>query len=234
MPSTTRLIALATTYGAEKYFTNIYEDLVKIGDRCSEEDINKFELTENDIVMFGGGEDIPPSYYNEEANRTAMYPVVPSRRDRLEKAFFQKAVESGAKMLGICRGAQMITALAGGKLWQHVENHNFMHTMDYNLDSLPNHLKLLAPDYTTSVHHQMCRVETIPMKVDLLAWSALSPVYFDEKGSKNLPEYKEPEIFYVPNLKALCFQGHPEFDSPTGDYAIFSKSLAAYYFGAKR
>lgn len=234
MPSTTRLIALATTYGAEKYFTNVYEDLVKISDRCSDEDAAKFELTPDDIVMFGGGEDIPPSYYNEVANRQAMYPVVPSKRDKLEKLFFKKAVEASARMIGICRGAQMITALSGGKLWQHVENHNSMHTMEYNLDLLPNHLRILIPSYTTSVHHQMCRVETIPMKVDLLAWSAISPVYYDEKDKKHLPEYKEPEIFYVPNLKALCFQGHPEFDTLDGDYAIFSKSLANYYFGAKR
>ena len=218
-----KLYTIGSCYGAGEYFRNCAGQIQRI---YMGYDVNKLDdlgIDENTILMFGGGEDIPPSYYGEKPNTKVMYSVTPSQRDRLEKALFEMAIERGAKLLGICRGAQMITALSGGKLWQHVENHNSTHPMEYDLNLIPSSLKPLISDYTTSVHHQMCRVETIPMKVDLLAWSRETNKYWDEKMTVVSEDYKEPEIFYIPQINALCFQGHPEFEHINSDYAVFSR-----------
>lgn len=226
-----KLLMVGECDGGDKYFTNCYEEITRLDYAYPEAQLEQLHIDSSTIIMFGGGSDIPPAYYNQLYNPKAMHPVVPTKRDRLEKALFKIGVEKGAKFIGICRGAQMITALSGGTLWQDVRNHQGTHTLDWDASKIPDKLRLFIPAYTTSAHHQMCRVETIPMTVDLLAWSALSPTYKNEYEEKALVNYKEPEIFYIPQIKALCFQGHPEWDELDGEYAIFSRMLAHHYFG---
>lgn len=225
-----KLLTLGYCEGAGPWFRQCAASMSRIPLSFLESG-NKLEdldIDENTIIMFGGGEDIPVHYYDKSLQ---TFPVE-SMRDRFEKAVFEHAVERGAKLLGICRGAQMITALAGGKLWQDVNNHHSTHLITVDKEKVPTELIPLIPTYTTSSHHQMCRVDTIPFPVDLIGWSKEATKFtYGSVTAHNPLSYKEPEIWYVPMIKALCFQGHPEYEMIDGEYATFSRYLAQHYFG---
>lgn len=62
------------------------------------------KLEEADVVIFGGGADIMPQTYGEEASsRTYASP----EREKKEEADFQKALKLGIKMYGTCRGLNL-------------------------------------------------------------------------------------------------------------------------------
>ena len=83
-----------------------------------------FELVKNisdaDIIMFTGGEDISPSLYNDKIHGTTHFSP---RRDAFEVEMFNLAPKK-ALLIGGCRGAQLLTALSGGRLIQHCINHS--------------------------------------------------------------------------------------------------------------
>lgn len=166
-----------------------------------------------DIILFEGGEDISPSLYEEETLAVTYAEAKPSRRD-MEEAKIFNAFVGKAKFLGICRGAQLLCALAGGKLVQHISNHGGVgHTIDTNKGETY---------FVSSAHHQL----QWPWETEhlLLAWSAkpLShtyigvvgdrPIYFPENAyNKDTGLLLEPEVVYYPKIEALGIQYHPEF-----------------------
>ena len=75
---------------------------------------NPADLTENDVLLIWGGEDISPSLYGKKVSRETHASEEPSRRDRIEWALMQRAKELNIPIIGICRGAQMLCASAGG------------------------------------------------------------------------------------------------------------------------
>jgi GMP synthase-like glutamine amidotransferase len=174
------------------------------------------------LVVWGGG-DISPSIYGQKPNSKTGAEISLSQRDRLELALTSSAIKQNIPIIGICRGAQLLCAQAGGSLVQHVTGHGTDHSI------VTNEGKKYQ---TTSLHHQIM----FPWKLDakkfqLLAWTdpLLSNEYLGEDdinipfdGNQLVPpaselnvesefDIIEPEIIYFPELKALCIQGHPEF-----------------------
>lgn len=156
-----------------------------------------------DLVLFTGGEDVNPVYYNEKVGK---YTHFNDKRDQKEMDTFYK-FKKHSFLLGICRGSQLLTTLSGAKLIQHVEGHCKDHSMimrgsvRYNI---------------TSSHHQMLYPFDLNEKdYELIAYSE----YFQSKTYLNgdneeieLPKnFLEPEIVYYKNTNALCIQGHPEW-----------------------
>ncbi len=164
---------------------------------------NKIE--EADLVLFTGGEDVDPRFYNE-VNRHP-YTYSNAYRDVQEKRVFAYAQELGKKMLGICRGSQFLCAMAGGKLVQHQENPAYIHS-----------LKTISGDkvFISSTHHQAMYPWGLPeADYKVLAWTeGMSPIHEngDEKEIVNgiVPGNKECEIVYFKNNPSLNIQGHPE------------------------
>ena len=73
-------------------------------------------LNSLDGIIFTGGEDFDPSYYNE-------YPIpqmgtVNATRDKFDLTLLSLAAERGIPILGICRGIQLINIAFGGSLYQ--------------------------------------------------------------------------------------------------------------------
>lgn len=166
------------------------------------------------LVLFWGGADISPHFYGEANARSYCDP----ERDYLEFELYKKVAELEIPMLGICRGAQFLTAMAGGKLWQHVENHGRNHpvrTEDGQVFTV------------TSTHHQMMRP---PTDGKLIAWSeeVLSPLKENEDGEQFVTE-PEPEIVYYPKIKALAVQGHPEYLARTNPFPMYVAQLCKRY-----
>jgi putative glutamine amidotransferase len=71
------------------------------------------------LVLAGGG-DLDPALYGAEPDprTTGIRPL----RDAGEVALLRAAIEADLPTLGICRGMQLLSAYAGGKLVQHLES----------------------------------------------------------------------------------------------------------------
>lgn len=161
---------------------------------------------EFDAILLEGGSDIHPSLYNNP-NTDSLVDTSPSRRDIIEHKAINDAINKGALIIGVCRGAQLACAVAGGKLVQHVNNHREEHPV------ISNDGKVFK---VSSAHHQM--MYPWDVEHDILAWSAdrYSDCY---RGHDiNMEKHQvEPEAVYFPAIKALAFQWHPEWSASEGE-----------------
>lgn len=178
----------------------------------------------NSALIIWGGEDISPSIYGERVNNMTHAKDTPSKRDRAEVALAQDAIEMGVPIIGICRGAQLMCALSGGKVIQHTTGH------------LGSHEMLAAGGeviVTSSLHHQML----YPWEVEhqLLAYTpqlsrchwgeddqewAFPPHAYDTQGV-----LKEPEVVWFPKTRCLAIQGHPEFGTLKDRFVQYCRDL---------
>lgn len=161
------------------------------------------ELKQGDVLVLWGGEDISPALYNQGRSSLGHGDKIPSHRDAMEWALIQRAKELNIFIIGVCRGAQMLCAAAGGSLYQHVDKHGGYH-------------KVFTHDnkeiMTNSLHHQMMNLKNTENL--LLGWTPnRSPRYVAEKDGEDIyceaPEV-DPELVWFPNLNALAVQWHPE------------------------
>lgn len=172
---------------------------------------NPEDLTDKDgWLVIHGGSDIHPSFYNRVKDGTYC-DLEPSKQDLQEWALIQRAIELGLPILGICRGAQMGCAAAGGILIQDVNGHHGNHF----IRTIENHQII-----SNSIHHQMM----FPWKVnhELIAWAEPYKSGLNKKSYRGLnddefeylmgvaDEKREPEIVWFPDIKCLAIQGHPE------------------------
>lgn len=161
--------------------------------------------SDTDLVLFAGGSDVDPIFYNEKKGyRTSS----DTNRDVYESEVFAKTFMLGVPMIGICRGAQFITVMNGGRLIQHVDNHGIYgyHSI---VDRDGNKYEI------TSTHHQMMYPFDLKEEdYEILAWTPKTLATMQLNGDNkqiNLPEnFVEPEIVFYNKTKCLCIQGHPE------------------------
>lgn len=169
-------------------------------------------IDESDFVLFTGGADISPEIYGDKRNPKTYFNY---SRDEYEIGVFRRARNLNKPMIGICRGAQLLCALNGGKLWQDVY-HPGHHTIKtkYGTELTCN-----------SLHHQMLNLDNLNKdEYDLIAWAPnISKV--KETGSSRIftdDSYKEPEMVYFNKTNTFVMQYHPEY-APKSDFANFSK-----------
>lgn len=200
-------------------YSGLYQDFAHLDSLGKGKVIfNPDDMTEtNSILILHGGADISPSLYNKKAAPWTHADDYPSPRDKAEVALAQRAIALNIPIFGICRGAQLLTALAGGTLVQHVNGHaGGKHTITTKDNQLLT---------TTSAHHQMCNPFNI--EHDLLAWSTLqrSDCYFGEEGQEEIQMPVEPEVIHYPQIRGLAIQGHPEWMSETSQFVQYCLSL---------
>jgi putative glutamine amidotransferase len=70
-----------------------------------------------DALIIGGGNDIGPEHYGGDVEAKVK---ADPERDRLEIAWIRDALEKNTRLLGICRGAQLINVVLGGTLHQDI------------------------------------------------------------------------------------------------------------------
>jgi len=209
-----RLVAVGRYYNVHQPFMKLFDSLEVIGFG------NSVELKKGDVVLFGGGEDISPSLYKQKPSRYCGATERLSQRDILEKSIFEQAKLLNIPMIGVCRGAQLLCALNGGSLYQHVNNHAGRdHDMITNTGDILN---------VCSVHHQM--MNPMGTKHELLAWSShiLSNVHLIE-NEENLAVDVEPEVVYFTETKSLAIQYHPEFMSDDDLAVEYSRNLVSKF-----
>lgn len=169
---------------------------------CVDDEIhtsNPDDLKQGDILVIWGGEDISPTLYGKPVSRFTGADEKPSRRDDTEWALMRKASALEIPIIGVCRGAQMLCAFAGGTLYQDVNRHGGYHIVE-------------TPDgytfRTNSIHHQM--MNPFNVKHEMLA-SIKTPLATHHYDVENLVEVKEePEFVYFPEVKGYAVQWHPE------------------------
>ena len=168
------------------------------------------QLDDFGILLLHGGEDIATKLYNQVPG-SYTYNYLPSKRDQREVALVKEAVTRGFPIFGICRGAQLLTAIAGGTLVQDVTGHGSQHTIDTTSGE-----RIVV----TSAHHQMCN--PVGTEHELLAWSTknLSNHYKGEYDA-DVQMDCEPEVIYYPTLKAIACQPHPEWMSPDSEFVQY-------------
>lgn len=177
-------------------------------------------------LVIWGGADISPSIYNEPVGRHTGAGDYPSNRDKIEMAAVDAAIKVGIPMIGVCRGAQLMCAMSGGKLVQDVQNHMGSHAMR-TVDG--------RTIITTSVHHQMMYPFNLPDEdYDLIAWAAPARSRsYEGVDAGAMQDFNgsvlEPEVVYFHKTHALCIQGHPEFTREDDPFVIYCNDLIREY-----
>jgi putative glutamine amidotransferase len=157
------------------------------------------DLKEGDILLIWGGADISPKLYNKPVSRWCGADDKPDHRDLAEWTLMKRATFLGIPIIGICRGAQMLCAHAGGTLYQHIVGHppgrHIVTTFDGR--EIP----------TNSLHHQM--MNPFNVKHEMIA-SIKGNTRFHFDVDAQVPVTEEPEFVYFPDVKGFAIQWHPE------------------------
>jgi anthranilate/para-aminobenzoate synthase component II len=168
------------------------------------------------LVLFTGGEDVYPALYGESANTRTRYS---HNRDREECFAFMLARAYDLPMVGVCRGAQFLCAMAGGRLAQHVE-HGSRH---------PVKLWDGRTVVMNSLHHQM---QVPPASAKIIGWidDPISKFHLDG-DDKEIKMEKEAEVVYYPTIRAVGMQYHPEMmDSYSEGHRVAAEFLEKFLF----
>ena len=84
----------------------------------TEQDAARVRAEDFDGILFAGGDDVDPAFYDEPKKYDTVHPN--RRRDEFEFALLDRARAERRPVLGICRGIQMINVRFGGTLYQHL------------------------------------------------------------------------------------------------------------------
>lgn len=193
----------------EKYFIPTFLDYKTIVEKGVKEQI--------DLVLFTGGADVNPSLYGEMKGKNTY---INEKRDEVDSNMFYNLAH--VPKIGICRGAQLLTVLSGGKLIQHVEGHSTTHSIAFLKKYIPyiysgSSSKFIDRDITSTHHQMMYPFNLKRNKFEMIAWSKFnnSSTYLngDDKEIDLVDDFVEPEIVFYKQSNSLCIQGHPEYSS---------------------
>lgn len=162
------------------------------------------------LVLFVGGEDVSPLLYRE---KDAKFCDSNYERDLYEVEIYGFAKRNNIKTTGICRGAQLLNVLAGGRMMHHIDNHAGCY---HHAETLKSDKSVLV----NSLHHQMI----IPGgDVTVVAWSKhrLSNIYLGNNDEEEVWKGVETEAIIIPSTLSCGVQWHPE---------IMPKDMAGYKF----
>lgn len=154
------------------------------------------------LVCFTGGSDVSPHFYGDRRHDTTHNDVV---RDAKEQRLFDECVKQGKSMVGICRGAQFLNVMNGGRMYQDVHQHTASHDL----------IDIATGDriHVTSTHHQMMMPTQDAILVAIANMNGRRE-WFDG----NVPAFdtskEDIEVVFYPATRCLCFQPHPEFTGP--------------------
>ena len=147
-----------------------------------------------DALLLGGGGDMNPRLWGGGAHPLST--LSPQARDESEIALIHAFIARGKRVLGVCRGIQVLAVATGGTLTAHLpettdidhENERAGHCVTFLCDGPGSPC---APLWVNSAHHQAVRTPGRGMKVFAVA-----------------PDGTIEGIF-LPNI-ALGVQWHPE------------------------
>ena len=174
-----------------------------------------FDKGEIALVVFTGGCDVTPGLYGRGTHKRTRCDI---ERDVYENKIYTFARAAGIPMVGICRGAQFLCVMAGGRLVQDISGHHGSHEVTVFVPGSTGKGERIR---VSSDHHQMQFPFDLQAVADyfIFAWSPtpLSDHYdFDDKISVSIKDATdelktEPDVVWYPRSKALGVQYHPEW-----------------------
>ena len=170
-------------------------------------------LEDADLICFTGGSDVTPRIYGDKQHPQTYNDV---QRDEKCQRLFHAALGLDKPMVGICRGAQFLNVMSGGRMYQHVEKHGRSH---YITD-----LQTGETIYVTSTHHQMMMPSSQAHIIAVAALGGQREWYTGEVAKRDISDMDHEVCFYK-HTKALCFQPHPEIYQEGAEYA----GMRAYF-----
>lgn len=160
-----------------------------------------------DLVVFTGGADISPHIYGEENISSSC----DTYRDSFELEVFY-ALKDTTKKAGICRGAQLLNALNGGKLIQH---HGYVGGLRAVAGYTGDGYKTADFGVVDACHHQgiLC-----PVDGEALMWIGLN----NYKEGTVSPEQWPVYALNFPKTNSFGVQWHPEWGHKNSRELFFS------------
>lgn len=178
------------------------------------EDISTMEalLYMLDGVMFSGGEDINPSWYEEEKSEKCG--SINDKRDYYELMLFKMAMDRNIPILGVCRGLQMVNVAMGGSLIQDIPSEH------------PSEIKHGVYDNSLVPAHDI-RIEGNSLLSDILGRTELGVNSRHHQGIDRLakglkatawsPDGIIEAVEAYPARQIMAVQFHPELNTAAGD-----------------
>lgn len=171
-------------------------------------------LEEANLIVFTGGQDICPLVYNEKNIHPSTYYTL--TRDDEEIKAYEKALKLGKKMIGICRGHQLLSALNGAVLIQDQNNPGSHLMTTYQNESF----------MINSLHHQAVFPFDLPEEdYNILGYSKHTSSYHHNGLSQEMNPPVEVEAIYFPKTNCLGIQCHPEMMGGRHSNSLYTKAL---------
>jgi gamma-glutamyl-gamma-aminobutyrate hydrolase PuuD len=152
-----------------------------------------------DLLVFTGGADVDPQLYGEKKHKSTK---IDSARDKRDMEVYAYGLEHNIPMFGVCRGAQFLHVMNGGKLYQDVDNHVGKHPMR----DVITHETI---GVVSSTHHQMCIEQVGKQTVLGVAWE--TKIRYRNSKDVETNRIAEVEAFFYEQTCCLGVQGHPEY-----------------------
>jgi putative glutamine amidotransferase len=197
--------------GAESPY---YKALLAVGAKPEELEVlspspaSTLNIKDYDGVLFAGGQDINPKYYQEAVKYPGLVQI-DAKRDAFEFELFDRAQRRGLPILGICRGIQMINVKFGGTLYQDL-NSEARVECEHNVRSAPRSelthtVTLTDPESRLGETFKgSCRVNSLHRQAIKRLGRGLKVTAYSEDGLVEAVESADAYPFLI------AVQWHPE------------------------
>lgn len=178
-------------------------------------------------VLFTGGGDVDPSFYNFEDHH--FLKQVDTDRDLTEMTLAKSVVSSGIPFLGICRGLQVINVAFGGTLFSHIPfqlSNAIKH--DYNSST---ERELLVHDVMLETDSQLMQIMgEEKLRVNSLHHQGIKDLAQDFRAVGFSPDGLIEAIELPTHQFGMAVQWHPEWLS---QYPSARRLFTAFVQSAK-
>lgn len=142
---------LLATHDVESSYRVVFPDL-EVYDWAEG---HEFPRWSGDLLIFTGGEDINPAIYGQSPNGTYVWNNERDERERNIWRLYRNSIITAKKVLGVCRGHQLLNVMLGGTLFQDLHMIGKSHRGDHPIKwELPIINELGSMEYVNSLHHQ--------------------------------------------------------------------------------
>lgn len=161
-------------------------------------------IEEASLVVFGGGTDVEPLLYGESNEHKHPSVYYSSERDAADMEIYVKCRDLGIPMMGVCRGAQFLHVMNGGKLYQDIDGHQGGH----KAWALRERQTI---ENVSSVHHQSCMFNRENGMELLLTTSSKTTFRWLNADVKLKKPTMDVEAYFYRDTGCFGVQGHPEY-----------------------